>query len=89
MASKTERIEMRTDPDTSALITEAAKSRHVSVTSFVLEAARHEANRVLARSDSTMMPAEQFDEMMAALDKPDAPTRLAELAKRPRRFTQR
>ncbi|GGM02486.1 type II toxin-antitoxin system TacA family antitoxin [Micromonospora yangpuensis] len=89
MAPKTERIEMRTDPETSDLLARAARTRDESVSSFVLKAARTEADRVLARADRTIMPAEQFDEMMAALDKPDESTRLADIAARPRRFRRR
>ncbi|MEU7757625.1 MULTISPECIES: DUF1778 domain-containing protein [Micromonospora] len=89
MAPKTERIEMRTDLETSDLLTRAARTCDESVSSFVLKAARTEADRVLARADRTIMSAEQFDEMMAALDKPDQPTKLAELASKPRRFRRK
>jgi uncharacterized protein (DUF1778 family) len=88
MAAKTERIEMRTDPESGARIMQAARLEHMSVSAFVLEAATAAADRVLARHDHTMMPADQFDDMMAGLDVPDAAPGLARIASRPRRFTR-
>lgn len=44
------------------------------MSSFVLSAARMEANRLLAEQDTTI-PAEQFDALIASLDHADpAPT---------------
>jgi uncharacterized protein (DUF1778 family) len=88
MATKTERIEMRTDPDTGARITQAAELTHTSVSAFVLDAAAAAADRVLARSDHTVMPADQFDSLMASLDVPDEAPNLARAAGRPRRFVR-
>lgn len=88
MAAKTGRIEMRADPDDEALIQEAAKLRRQSVSAFVLQAAAEEAGRVVARADNTVMPAEQFDRLISSLDEPDPAPRLAEAARRPRRFTR-
>ena len=42
-----------------------------------------------ARADLTLMPAGQFDTLIAALDEPDEARRLAEAASRPRRYTRR
>ncbi len=78
MASKTRRMEQRIDEETDALLTRAAAVTHETVSAFVVRSARTEASRVLARSDLTMMPAEQFDAMVAALDAP--PRRIPELA---------
>lgn len=89
MAAKTERIEMRTDPETGARITEAAHAAHMSVSAFVLGAAAMAAERVLARSDHTVMPTEQFDALITSLDTPDPAPKLAEIAARRRRFTRR
>jgi uncharacterized protein (DUF1778 family) len=89
MATKTERIEMRTDPDTGARITQAAQITQTSVSAFVLDAATAAAERVLARRDQTIMPAEQFDALIASLDTPDTAPKLTQIAARPRRFTRR
>jgi uncharacterized protein (DUF1778 family) len=63
-------MEQRVDEDTDVLITKAATMLGESVSQFVVRSARSEASRVLARSDLTMMPAEQFDAMIAALEQP-------------------
>ncbi len=89
MATRTKRIEMRADPDSEALITAAAAACRLSVSAFVLEAATDRAGRVLGRADLTLMPADQFDALVAALDTPDEAPRLAEAARTPRRYTRR
>jgi uncharacterized protein (DUF1778 family) len=86
MPARTKRIEMRADPDSEALITAAAAARRMSVSAFVLGAATDEAGRVLGRSDLTLMPADQFDALVAALDEPDEAPRLASAAQTPRRY---
>lgn len=78
VATKTRRMEQRIDEDTDVLLSKAAALTHESVSAFVVRSARDEAARVLARSDLTMMPAAQFDEMLAALDA--APRRIPALA---------
>jgi uncharacterized protein (DUF1778 family) len=88
MARKSERIEMRTTPEEHELVSRAAEVSNQSTSSFVLAAARAQASKVLARADVTMMPADQFDELMAALDEPRDIPKLAELARKPRRFTR-
>jgi uncharacterized protein (DUF1778 family) len=88
MATRTKRIEMRADAESEALISAAAAARRVSVSAFVLEAAIEEAGRVLGRADLTLMPADQFDALIAALDEPDEAPRLAQAARHPRRYTR-
>jgi uncharacterized protein (DUF1778 family) len=88
MATKTQRIEMRTDPDSEARITRAAAVTHESVSGFVLRAATSEADRVLARTDVTLMPAEQFDALINSLDVPDEAPALSRLASTRRRFAR-
>ncbi|KUL31524.1 type II toxin-antitoxin system TacA family antitoxin [Actinoplanes awajinensis] len=88
MATKTERIEMRTDSGSASKIAQAAEIERKSVSAFVLDSATMAADRVLARSDHTAMPTAQFDDMLASLDEPaDAPA-LSRLARRERRFTR-
>jgi uncharacterized protein (DUF1778 family) len=79
---------MRTDPESEALITAAAAARRVSVSAFVLGAATEEAGRVLGRGDLTLMPADQFDALVGALDEPDEAPRLVAAARSPRRYTR-
>lgn len=88
MATKTRRIETRVDPDSEQRIAEAAALMHESVSAFVLRAARSEADRVLARSDATLMPAEQFDALVRSLDEPDEAPVLARVAASDRAFTR-
>jgi uncharacterized protein (DUF1778 family) len=89
MATRTKRIEMRADAESEALITAAAAARRVSVSAFVLDAATEEAGRILGRADLTLMPADQFDAFIAALDEPDEAPRLAKAARGPRRYSRR
>jgi uncharacterized protein (DUF1778 family) len=80
---------MRADPEREALIVQAAAAQRVSVSAFVLDAAAREASRVLGRADLTLMPAEQFDAFVAALDEPDAAPHLAGAAAAERRYRRR
>ncbi|MFJ5955390.1 DUF1778 domain-containing protein [Paenarthrobacter sp. NPDC092416] len=84
--TKTRRLELRTDETTDQLISEAAELLHVSKTAFVTDAARQAAERVIARSDVTLMAPEVFDAMMASLDVPDENAALEVLSKLPRRI---
>lgn len=85
MATKTRRIEMRADEETDHRIALAARMTHQSVSSFVLGAARSEADRLLAEQDTTM-PAEQFDALIASLDHPDPAPTLSRLGSQPAAF---
>ena len=84
MATRTRRIEMRADPASEERISRAARARDLSVSAFVLAAATHEADRVLGRSDQTLIPAGQFDALVAALDQGDPAPRLEQAARSPR-----
>lgn len=89
MASiKTRRLELRTDENTDELITEAAELLHVTKSAFVTDAARRAAQKIIARSDITLMAPEIFDSMMASLDIPDESPELAALSKLPRRIVR-
>lgn len=89
VATKIDRIEIETDPDTQAKIAEAARAQHLTVSAFVLEAASAAADRVLGRGDRTVVPADQFDALMAGLDEPEDVPTLTQLASRQRRFSRR
>lgn len=79
---------MRADEENEQRITRAAHLLNESVSSFVLRASSAEADRVLARTDNVVMPASQFDALIASLDTPDAAPALERLAARDRRFTR-
>lgn len=85
---KTKRKEVRLDPNSEALIEQAAHMLSTSPSSFMVDAAVSQAERVLARSDYTLMPAEQFDALVSSLDLADKAPALARLASQPRRFTR-
>jgi uncharacterized protein (DUF1778 family) len=81
--TKTRRLELRTDEATNQLIAEAADLLHVTKSAFVTAAARQAAEKIIARSDVTLMSPEVFDTMMASLDIPDESPEVAKLAKLP------
>jgi uncharacterized protein (DUF1778 family) len=87
-ARRTRRIEMRADPDSENRIIQAAAACRQSVSAFVLAAAVREADVVLARADTTLMPAEQFDALIDSLDTPDTSPRLLDAAAQPRRVAR-
>ena len=60
----------------------------VRSSAFVLEAAVREADRVLALSEHTRIPAEQFDALLNSLDSPDPALRLAAAVAAPRIFSR-
>jgi uncharacterized protein (DUF1778 family) len=70
MATRTERIEARIDPDRASRIRRAAELANASVSSFVVEAAVERAERILVEHHSTTVPSQFFDRLLAALDEP-------------------
>jgi uncharacterized protein (DUF1778 family) len=70
MNARTERVEARIAPDAHTRIKAAADLAHLSVSSFVVAAAAEKAERVIAENQVTVVPAEFFDQMLAALDAP-------------------
>ena len=77
---------MRVDPASEERISRAAQVRDVSISAFVLGAATREADRVLGRADQTLIPAAQFDALVAALDEGEPAPRLEQAARRPRLY---
>ena len=77
---------MRADEESEARIARAAALQRMSVSAFVLAAAGREADRVLAEVDQTVMPAEQFDELMGSLDVADRAPQLRKVARRKHAF---
>jgi uncharacterized protein (DUF1778 family) len=87
--ARTERIELRAEPEEEARIRLAASLAHKSVTSFVLEAAAERAEQTIAQSATTVVPADFFDALHRALDAPPVPNEaLARAARKPRRVQQ-
>lgn len=85
MAVKTDRLEARLSPDQRALIERAASTAGMSVSAFLVGAAVVRADEVIAAATTTLVPADYFDGLLAALDAPDAAPRLAEAATRAHR----
>jgi uncharacterized protein (DUF1778 family) len=81
------RLEARIDAELDDLISQAAERLHVTKTTFVSEAVRDAALKVIARADVTMMTPEVFDSMMASLELPDESPELESLVALPRRIT--
>lgn len=87
--SKTERIELRVSADDKDVIAAAAEMEHTTTTDFVRDAVLDRAHHVRARADRTLMPADQFDALIASLDQPDDTPNLARAFAHKRRFTHR
>lgn len=87
--SKTERIELRVSAEDKDAITAAAAMEHTTTTEFIRHAVLDRAQHVQARSERTLMPAEQFDALVAALDVAEEAPNLARTFARRRRFVQR
>lgn len=85
MAVKTERLETRLSPDERERIERAASTSGMSVSAFMVGAAVARAHEVIAAATTTLVPADYFDGLLAALDEPDAAPHLALAAKRSRR----
>lgn len=85
MAVKTDRMEARVSPEERERIERAAFTAGLSVSAFLVGAAVERADEIIAEATTTAVPAEYFDEMLAALDMPGPAPRLAKAAKRARR----
>ncbi len=85
-AAASARLEFRVRPDQKALIERAAALVHEPVSEFARSAAEEKAEHILREHEAiTTVPAEFFDELLAAFDAPPAPnptlTRAAERAR--------
>lgn len=85
MAVKTDRIEARLSPDERARIERAALTSGLSVSAFLVSSAVARADEVIAAATTTLVPVDYFDQLVTALDEPDAAPRLATAARRARR----
>jgi uncharacterized protein (DUF1778 family) len=90
MTTKSERVEARLSAEERAQIERAARFEGRSLSSFMVEAAVERADQILAEQTVTVVSAEYFDRLVAALDEPDRAPRLqraANRASRRRRIT--
>lgn len=70
----TARLEFRVSPEDKARIERAAELSGEPVTSFARSAAEEKADRILREHEATTtVPAEFFDDLIAALDAPAKP----------------
>ena len=85
---KTRRFEARLNPDADDLITQAAELLGQSRSEFVVRAAVESAELVLARSDVTLIAAEDFAAIVASLDQPWSLPWLEQTAGQPKPVTR-
>ncbi len=85
MAVKSDRIEARVSPDERDRIERAAANAGLSVSAFMVNAAVERADEIIFEATSTTVPADYFDKLLVALDKPQLAARLAKVARRARR----
>ena len=89
-ATRTSRIELRTDPERERRIRYAAELQRQSVSAFVLDAAAERAEEVIASASATIAPSDFFDRLWDALDAPATPSpALQQRARSQRRVDQR
>ena len=89
-SSRTERIELRAQPARARRIRQAARMRGQTLSAFMLEAASETAEQVLLSATTTALPAQLFDQLWAALEKPAKPNpALVRRARTRRRVVQR
>jgi uncharacterized protein (DUF1778 family) len=84
--ARTERIELRAEPEREQRIRYAAKLAGQSLTDFMLDAASERAEEVITSAHVTVVPADFFDALWDALDEaPQANARLARAFKEARK----
>jgi uncharacterized protein (DUF1778 family) len=85
VAVKSERLEARVSPDQRARLERAAAISGSSLSAFVVDAAVERADEVVAAQESTTVPADYLDRLVAELDQPSAAPALANAARRAKR----
>jgi uncharacterized protein (DUF1778 family) len=83
---KRHRVEVRVSPQQDALIRQAAYLENTTVTAFVLDSVTARAEQVVRRHHDLVLVNEDFDRLIAELDKPAAlvPELAALLERNPR-----
>ena len=72
-AQKEERLHIRTSPSQKALLTRAAKRRHLNVSQFVLQTCLEAAEKVVHEEEALtaiLVSAEEYDWLMQKLEEP-------------------
>ncbi len=72
-ANESARINLRTSPESKALIERAAALMGTTVSGFMLQNAYEAARRVVADSDTLMLSQRDFEEFVAACENPSEP----------------
>lgn len=89
-ATKTGRIELRTEQSREGRIRFAAELSHQSLSAFILDAASSRAEDVIASASVTAVPSDFFDKLWSSLDSSPRPNpALARRARAKRRVAQR
>ena len=70
----TDRLSFRVAPDVKALIDHAAAASGLTATAFAVAALTERAREVVARHQQTTLSAQGFEQFLALLDAPPAPT---------------
>ncbi|MGH8949143.1 MAG: DUF1778 domain-containing protein [Acidimicrobiia bacterium] len=78
---KTDRLEARVSPEERQRIEQAATVAGVSVSAFMVTAAVDRAQDVISQVATTTVPADFFDDLLAALDEAESAPRLSRAAK--------
>jgi uncharacterized protein (DUF1778 family) len=81
MATRTQRVEARVAPRDRARIDKAAALEGQSISAFMVAAAAEKANQVITARMTTIVPADFFDRLVAAIDRADRAPRLTQAAK--------
>ncbi len=72
-ATKTGRIELRTEQSREGRIRFAAELSHKSLSAFILDAASSRAEEVISSASETSVPSDFFDKLWSSLDSPPGP----------------
>ncbi len=73
VSTKDERISIRTPPELKRMLVAAAAVSNISMTDFLLNAARKAAESVLAESRHISLNQQEWDRFMDLLDNPPPP----------------
>lgn len=84
MPARSDRVEARLSPAEREQIHRAAELKGQSISSFIVSAAVERANEVISEHTVTRVPADYFDELLRALDKPAPAPQLQRAARRAR-----
>ena len=80
MDTRTQRVEARIAPHDRARIDKAAALEGQSISAFMVKAAAERAEQVITARTTTVVPADYFDRLVAAIDRADRAPRLARAA---------